>query len=261
MERGVELISLAYHPPFRWDALATFLRSRVLNGVDAFEGDRYVREGISIERGVGSALLLTVPRSVGVDSADVATRARRMFDLDADPSAIDERLRRDRSLPYKSGTRVPGAWEPFEVAVRAIVGQQITVRGATTIMERMVSYFNRFPKPSELASADLSTLGMPRSRIEAIQGMAREVAGEPSILTRAGTLEKTITRLTALRGIGPWTAHYIAMRALGDPDAFPDGDLGLRKAAAALGIDDLLKRAERWRPWRAYAALALWESL
>ncbi len=253
-------IHLAFRLPFRWDALAAFLATRAIAGVDAFPDNRYERDRISIEPGHGSMLDMTVPPSLASGVHDLVVRARRMFDLDADPIAIDENLHRDRLLPYRAGTRVPGAWEPFEVAVRAIVGQQISVRGATTIMERLVGYFDRFPGPADLADANLQ-LGMPRSRLDAIQGMARAVAENPAILMRAATLEETIARLTALRGIGPWTAHYIAMRAHAEHDAYPDGDQGLRKAAAALGIDNLLQRAERWRPWRAYAAIALWESL
>jgi AraC family transcriptional regulator of adaptative response / DNA-3-methyladenine glycosylase II len=176
-------------------------------------------------------------------------RGRRTFDLDADVATIDAHLRKDKLLrpllARRPGPRVPGAWEPFEVAVRAIVGQQITVRAATTIMNRCFVNFQ--------------WSGMPKSRIKAI----RALADNPSILTRGASLDETIERLTSMPGIGPWTAHYIAMRALAEPDAFPHTDLGLRKAAAGIGIDPakLLAHAERWRPWRAYAAIALWESL
>jgi AraC family transcriptional regulator of adaptative response / DNA-3-methyladenine glycosylase II len=259
-------IRLPLREPFRFEAIASFLESRAIAGRESFHDGLYERavngELLTIVKENG-ALRMTIPASLGRDVRDLVVRARRMFDLAADPNAIDAHLRRDRVLrpliDRRPGTRVPGAWEPFEVAVRAIVGQQISVKGATTIMARLAGMLT----PEALANADLRQLGMPSSRIAAIQTLARAVASDPSLLTRGATLEETIERLTALRGIGPWTAHYIAMRAIGEPDAFPDGDLGLRKAAAARGLDPdkLIAHAERWRPWRAYAAIALWESL
>ncbi len=233
-------IRLPYRPPFRWDAIASFLRDR---------------EQLPplIEPDKNGALRMTVPASMVRDIHDLVGRARRTFDLTADPASIDEHLRQDKALrpllAARPGPRVPGAWNPLEVAIRGIVGQQVSVRGATTIMHRC------FPTSQ--------WSGMPKARIEAIRTLERTYAKDPSILTRGASLEESIERLTSLKGIGPWTAHYIAMRVLGEPDAFPHTDLGLRKAAAAIGIDPdkLLARAERWRPWRAYAAIALWESL
>ncbi len=236
-------VHLPFRPPFRWDAIAKFLGDRAIEGIESFDGIRYMRGPVTIEPNGEDALRMTG----GIDG-DTA-RARRTFDLDADPIAIDEDLRKDKLLrpllARRPGPRVPGAWEPLEVAVRAIVGQQITVRAATTIMNRC------------FVSSQWS--GMPKKRIDAIRGLAND----PSILTRGASLHETIERLMSRPGIGPWTAHYIAMRALGEPDAFPHTDLGLRKAAAAIGIDPakLLAHGERWRPWRAYAAIALWESL
>jgi AraC family transcriptional regulator of adaptative response / DNA-3-methyladenine glycosylase II len=240
-------IRLSFRKPFRWEAIAKFLGDRAIDGVESFDGARYVRGPVTIEPNGEGTLRMT-----GGTDRDIV-RARRTFDLDADPATIDEHLRRDKLLrpllKKRPGPRVPGAWEPFEVAVRAIVGQQITVRAATTIMNR------------SFVTSRWS--GMPKSRINAIRALERAIADDPSILTRGASLDETIERLMSLPGIGPWTAHYIAMRALGEPDAFPHTDLGLRKAAAAIGIDPakLLAHAERWRPWRAYAAIALWESL
>ncbi len=177
-------------------------------------------------RDEGDALLLVIPE-------DLVLRARRTFDLDADPILIDMHLSKDKRmrplLRKRPGPRVPGAWNPLTVAIRGIVGQQISVQAATTIMRR-----------SQLS-------GMPQSRIDTVHRFERAVADDPSILTRAATLEESVARLTALRGIGPWTAHYIAMRVLGEPDAFPHTDLGLRKAGAVIGIDPakLLDHAER----------------
>jgi len=250
---GSVALRLTFRPPFRWEAIAGFLGRRAIDGIESFDGARFVRMGVTIEPKGGNALRMTVPAALARDIHALVARARRTFDLAADPAAIDEHLRRDRLLrpllARRPGPRVPGAWEPFEVAVRAIVGQQISVRGATTIMNRCF--------------AGWRWSGMPKSRIDAIRALERAVAGDPSILTRGASLEETIERLMSLPGVGPWTAHYIAMRALAEPDAFPHTDLGLRKAAAAIGIDPakLLDHAERWRPWRAYAAIALWESL
>ncbi len=247
--------TLAVRPPFRWDAIVAFLSARTIDAIESFEGNRkYRRESVTIEYD-GTAVRLISPTIGGEHEA----AARRMFDLDADSAAIDEHLGRDpilrRLIAQRPGTRVPGAWSPFELAVRAIVGQQISVRGATTIMNRLSPILT----PAQLAAADIP--GMPRSRSDAIRGMARAVAEDPALLLPGGMLDAAIERLTALRGIGPWTAHYIAMRALGHGDAFPESDLGLRKAAAALRIRNLSERAERWRPYRAYAAMMLWEAL
>ena len=245
---GSITIRLTFRPPFRWDAIAKFLRDRGAT----FDGNRFMRGPITVEN-KQSCLSMTVPVALAREIHALVVRARRTFDLAADPTAIDAHLRKDKLLrpllARRPGPRVPGAWDPFEVAVRAIVGQQISVRGATTIMNRC------------FATSDWS--GMPKSRISAIRALERAVADDPSILTRGASLDETIERLISLPGIGPWTAHYIAMRALSEPDAFPHTDLGLCKAAAAIGIDrgNLLAHAERWRPWRAYAAIALWESL
>jgi len=250
-------ISLAFRSPFRWSAIAGFLATRAIAGVESFDGTRYERGEVCIEPNGSNALKMTCA-APPPSAASLVARARRMFDLDADPVAIGEHLSRDRLLrkllTRRPGPRVPGGWEPLEIAVRAIVGQQISVQAATTIMNRLFAG-GRFN--------DSALGGMPKSRIDAIRTLVRTFADDPSILSRGATLDESIERLTALKGIGPWTAHYIAMRALREPDAFPHADLGLKKAAIAIGIDPdkLLACAERWRPYRAYAAVALWESL
>ena len=239
VNEGSVSIRLTFRPPFRWDAIAKFLGDRAIDGFESFDGVRYARGPITVEPNGANALRMIVPATLARDIHALVIRARRTFDLAADPTAIDEHLRKDKLLrpllTQRPGPRVPGAWEPFEVAVRAIVGQQITVRAANTIMNRCFE------------TSDWS--GMPKSRINTIRSLERAVADDPSILTRGASLEETIERLTAIKGIGPWTAHYIAMRALAEPDAFPHTDLGLRKAAAAIGIDrsKLLAHAERWR--------------
>jgi AraC family transcriptional regulator of adaptative response / DNA-3-methyladenine glycosylase II len=171
--------------------------------------------------------------------------------------------------------RVPGAWDGFELAVRAVLGQQITVAAATRLAGRLVQAYGTpysadglshvFPRPERLADADLATLGMPRARAKALSALARAVVADPHIFGARRSLEEAIERLRNLDGIGEWTAQYIAMRQLREPDAFPAADIGLLRAMAdAHGARptpaELTMRAERWRPWRAYAALHLWVS-
>lgn len=238
--------------PLRWDALVTFLSARTIDALESFDDGRYRRGSVMIHRDDDSLFV------TGAINTDTLTRARYLFDADADWTPIAKVLRSDPLLrPLVArfrGTRVPGAWEPFEIAVRAIVGQQISVRGATTIMNRLAPVLT----PRQLADAAIP--GMPKSRAEAIRGLARAASEDETLLSRDLALDDFVTRMTALRGIGPWTAHYLAMR-LGYRDAFPAADLGLEKAAAKLRIRNLEKRSERWRPFRAYAAMLLWESL
>jgi AraC family transcriptional regulator of adaptative response / DNA-3-methyladenine glycosylase II len=207
-------------------------------------------------------------------------RVRRIFDLGADPSAIGAHLSRDPALAglvrRNPGLRVPGAWSGFEVAVRAIVGQQVSVAGATTVMGRIAERYGRpvetpsgsgvtrlFPTPERLSRARLSGLGVTGARARAIRALAQAVCGGDIDLSRPAPLAETVERLTRIAGVGPWTAHYIAMRGCGDPDAFPAGDLGLLRAASeVVGVSSermLEERAVSWRPWRAYAALQLWK--
>src|SRR5437867_3353932 len=212
---------------------------------------------------------------------EVVERARRLFDLDADPVRIADHLARSPELAplvaRRPGLRVPGAWDAFELAVRAVLGQQVTVRGATTLAGRLVRAFGRpldraedglthlFPRPEALADTDLASIGLPRSRAATIRGLARAVARGELVLDASRGLEDAVARRAAVPGIGAWTAHYIAMRALGEPDAFPAADLGLRRAlgngAGPLAPARVAERAEAWRPWRAYAAMHLWARL
>jgi AraC family transcriptional regulator of adaptative response / DNA-3-methyladenine glycosylase II len=202
----------------------------------------------------------------------MVTRVRRLFDLDADPLRIDAHLARDRrlapSVRARPGLRVPGAWDAFEIAVRAILGQQVSVAGATTLAGRLVARFGKpvpdaadglthlFPTPQALMDADIASIGLPRARAAAIAGLARATAeGKRPLEPESGGLD--------LAGIGPWTGAYVAMRGGRDPDAFPAGDLVLRRALA--GEDQpapperaVLLLSEPWRPWRAYAAMHLW---
>jgi len=228
--------------PFHWHALLDFLRSRCVPG-ESVADDVYRRGDVSV-RFDGRTLV------VNSDDPEVLARVHRLFDVDADVDAIAQHFRKDKMLApllaRNAGIRVPGAWDPFEVCVRAIVGQQVSVAGATTIMTRIVERYGT--SPERIASARGANIGMPATRWETIRGVARAAA--------EGDL--TLERIKALRGIGPWTANYIAMRVFRDPDAFPHSDLGIRKAFAMAPEREILARAEAWRPWRAYAAMLLW---
>jgi AraC family transcriptional regulator of adaptative response / DNA-3-methyladenine glycosylase II len=171
---------------------------------------------------------------------------------------------------FSRGLRVPGAWDGFELAVRAILGQQVSVKGATTLAGRLVRAFGEpmdggpglthvFPTPERLAAADYSSIGLPAARAEAIRQLASAVARGELVFSGAAEPGHFIERFKKLPGIGEWTAQYVAMRALGNPDAFPAADLGLLRATGFAKPKELEERADRWRPWRAYAAMHLWQ--
>jgi AraC family transcriptional regulator of adaptative response / DNA-3-methyladenine glycosylase II len=284
-------LTLPLRLPFDAASLFSFLEDRALPGVEAVRGHAYFRTiesrgragvlGVSYEEGKPS-LALTLDLPPGPDLLDLVRRAGRVFDVDADPLAIADVLRRDPLLAplvsARPGLRVPGAWDAFELAVRAILGQQISVRGARTLAGRLVAAFGRplpgegagglthvFPPPAVLAAADLSRIGVPRSRAAAIRTLAGAVhAGRLELAAPRG-LDDFENRMTALPGVGPWTAQVVALRAFGEPDAFPAGDLGLRRAFEAAGLPAdaaaLRARAASWSPYRAYATLHLWNSL
>jgi AraC family transcriptional regulator, regulatory protein of adaptative response / DNA-3-methyladenine glycosylase II len=286
-DRGEELrpyeLTLAYRPPYDWKALLTFLAARATPGIEAVEGGAYRRT--IVHRGaIGSIVVRPLPtHGLGVTIAfpdpaalpHIVARVRAMFDLAADPSAIASAFERDpllgRLVRAHRGLRIPAAWDPFELAVRAIVGQQVTVRGATTLMGRLAKRLGAsvgdgawsFPAPELIAEASVADLGVTAARAHAIRTLARETA-EGRLFVAGRDSADVVRALVALPGIGDWTAQYIAMRGLGDPDAFPTGDLGLRIAASngdRITARALSQLAERWRPWRAYAAMHLWQSL
>jgi AraC family transcriptional regulator of adaptative response / DNA-3-methyladenine glycosylase II len=288
-------LKLPYSQPFNWPAMAAFLKGRATAGVEEV-GDTFYRRTIRLDgqHGLvevrylpGQPYLLANIRFPKVTAlGQIVERLRRMFDLGANSLEIEAHLSRDpylgRIVAALPGLRVPGAWDRFELAVRAILGQQVSVTAATTLAGRLVEKYGEplaldgvpealgglrfvFPAPAVLAEADISRLGMPRSRGNAILALANAVAENPQLLDEAGSLEESVKKLSGLPGIGPWTAQYIAMRALREPDAFPGADLGLLKAIrpenGKLTPAQLEKRAESWRPWRAYAALYLWSGL
>jgi AraC family transcriptional regulator of adaptative response / DNA-3-methyladenine glycosylase II len=284
-------VNLTYRPPYDFDAMLEFLAARAIPGVEEVSAGRYARtivigpdHGVlTVEPGAGHRLAVGIrfPRLSAV--ATIIARVRRVFDLAADPVVIGEHLSQDPTLAplvsARPGLRVPGGWDGFELAVRAVLGQQITVPAATglagklvraygiPLSEELASCFGRlthvFPPPQRLAGADLAALGMPRTRALALSSLASAVAADPDIFGPARGLEEAIGKLRSLAGVGEWTAQYIAMRELREPDAFPAADIGLMRALAGPQgrrptPAELLARAERWRPWRAYAALHLW---
>ena len=281
-------LRLPFAPPFDWDALIAFLATRAIPAVESIADGAY-RRSIDVE---GTAAGIEVRLVAGEDSLRLRVLAtlpidllrvveRRLFDLDCDPKRIASHLGRDKTVAgfvrAHPGLRVPGAWDPFEMAVRAILGQQVSVRGASTLAGRIARTFgvasacglpgvtHHFPPASRLADADLRRIGMPAARAAAIQGLARAVADASIVLDGSRDLDTTVAALTTLPGIGPWTAHYIAMRALGEPDALPADDLGIKKALTRNGRRptraQILDAAEAWRPFRAYAVMHLWRSL
>ncbi len=284
-------LKLPVRPPFDATALFSFLRDRALPGIEAVRGHAYSRTiesrgraGIvTVSHEAGREFLsLSLNFSPGPDLLDFVRRTGRIFDVDADPLAIGTVLSRDPLLAplvaARPGLRVPGAWDPFEIAVRAILGQQVSVRGARTLAGRLVAAFGRpledgsveglthvFPGPAALAVSDLSKIGVPRARANAIRALASAVHTKKVELAATRGLDDLEQRLCALPGIGPWTAQYVALRAFGEPDAFPAGDLGLRRALETAGVSAdataLRARAASWSPFRAYATLHLWNSL
>jgi AraC family transcriptional regulator of adaptative response / DNA-3-methyladenine glycosylase II len=247
------VIALRYNTPYDWNGILNFLRPRAIAGVETVTDDAYERDGIRITHDAARNSVIV---------RDEAARVRTMFDVDADIVAIEKHFAGDKTLGplvrRYPGIRVPGTWDPFEMALRAIVGQQISVAGATTLMARIASRHGVTPQSLMRARTNP---GMPQTRWNTIRGLARAVARGEVTFERGATLDESIANLTALPGIGPWTAHYIAMRALREPDAFPHTDLGIRKAAGMLSDRELRSRAEAWRPYRAYATMLLWRSL
>ncbi|MFI4934278.1 MAG: AlkA N-terminal domain-containing protein [Caulobacterales bacterium] len=288
---GIE-VSLAYRAPYDWEAMLAFLGLRAIPGVESVEGGVYSRViaigedlGVISVRPLGRQRLGVTVRFPKIGAlASIIARVRRVFDLAADPAAIGAHLAEDAALAplvaARPGLRVPGAWDGYELAIRAILGQQITVTAARGLAGKLAAAHgarlphalaaapdltHAFPGAARLANADFAALGMPGSRAQALTSLTAAVIADPLIFGPRHSLDEAVARLKALPGIGEWTAQYIAMRELREPDAFPAADIGLMRALA--GPDgvrpspaELLERAERWRPWRAYAALHLWAS-
>ena len=283
------VVELPYQPPLAWAALLTYLAGRATAGVEAVDGNRYLRTVqlgqergwfVSELAGQGSAIRLTVAGALSPVLQPLLERVRNIFDLDVQPQRIEKHFLADGVLKdhvaRNGGLRVPGALHPFELGLRAILGQQISVRAATTLAGRFAAAFgcairtpfagltHLTPTPERVAAASLSelaALGVPRSRALSIQALAAAVAREELQLTAGVEIEAALAGLRRLPGIGEWTAQYVALRALRWPDAFPHTDLGIRRALGNLPPGQVLQLAEGWRPWRGYAAMYLWRSL
>ena len=280
-------VRLAHRLPMDAPALLEFLARRAVEGVEEGDGVRY-RRSLRLPHGSGRVELAPAPdhlraRFVLADVRDLTAavaRCRHLCNLDADPEAVDRALARDEVLAplvhKRPGLRVPGTVDGFETAVRAVLGQQVSLQGARTLAARLVALAGEpcavgvpgldrvFPGPEALAAALSGPVhvGLPDQRRRALAGLAAAVAAGDLALDAGADPAETTAALVALPGIGPWTAAYVALRALGDPDAFLDGDLGTRRAAERLGLGDtrgdLRARAAQWRPWRAYAQMHLW---
>ncbi len=283
-------LKLAYRPPYNWTALVGFLQHRAIPGVEMVSAERYRRtvkiadvSGIIEVRPVAEKLhlLLELSSNLAPHLLQIVHQVRSLFDLDTELEAINSHLEKDDRLApliqAQPGLRIAGAWAGFEIAVRAILGQQISVKAATTLAGRLAKTYGDslpnpadelttlFPTAKQLIDADLTTIGVIPKRAEAISVLAGAISRGELTFETATSLDEVVEYLIALPGIGPWTAHYIAMRAFNEPDAFPAGDLILRRAAApqpghTLTEAQLRKQAEMWRPWRAYAAMHLWQS-
>ena len=281
-------VRLATRQPFDAGALMAFLGDRAVAGLEEWDGRTY-RRTLALPHGHGTVACQATPGGLLAefrladlrDLAPGVARVRRLFDLDADPVAIAEVLGSDPMLgpllAARPGLRVAGAVDPHEVVVRAIVGQQVSLAGAATVLGRFVAAHGAplgfadptlthlFPTVDRLAQADPSALSMPRARGGALVGICRALAEGDLVLDPGVDRAGIGAALQARPGIGPWTAAYIAMRGLGDPDVMLSGDLGVRHAVAALGGDDRAREIERaahaWRPWRSYAVAHLWASL
>ena len=288
------VLRLGYRPPYDFATTLDFLRGRALPGVETVDGESYARAfgppqapgwlrvgpWPGARGGHSHALRLELHGCPPTLLLEIVSRLRRMFDLDADPREIAATLRADPRLGplvrSRPGLRIPGGWDGFEIAVRAVVGQQVSVAAARTIAARLAQrhgaalpdtfaahgFGHLFPTPEALAEGDLERIGLTRARAATVREVARAVLDGRVDFRPESTLDESAARWTALPGIGPWTAHYIALRALGHPDAFPAEDLVLQKTLPAGGdrltAKALRSRAEAWRPWRGYAAIHLW---
>jgi AraC family transcriptional regulator of adaptative response / DNA-3-methyladenine glycosylase II len=287
-ESGTIQLSIPYRPPFAWDELLAFLTPRLTLGVEAIVGGSYIRS-IQIDQCRGwfkvskqaeaIKLVLVVSVELLPVLSQLLAHVRCLFDIYAQPTVIADQLEDDSRIGQlvkrRPGIRIPGAVDGFELIVRAVLGQQISVKAATTLAARFAERFGEpfatptaeisrlTPTPQRVARAtvfELTELGVLKSRAETILSIARACrdGGLPSSATEP---QQAVEQLKEHPGIGEWTAQYVAMRLLHWPDAFPESDLGLLKAAHVSTPRELRKIAETWRPWRAYAAMYLWKSL
>ena len=282
-------LQLTYRPPFDWTGMMKFLTARAMNGVESIEADEYLRT-VRLGRHSGwihvrnepkkHALVVELTHSLTPSLPALMGRLRNLFDLSARPDVIAAHLAQDSLLADRvarnPGLRVPGAFDGFELATRAILGQQITVKAATTLASRFAEAFGETietphrgltrlsPSAQRISAAtmeELTALGIVRTRARSIIALAEQVASGLLLLEPGAHPESTITQLVALPGIGPWTAQYIAMRALRSPDAFPKEDIVVRRALGGVTPARAEAMSQEWRPWRSYATLHLWRTM
>ena len=285
------VLRLRYRSPYDWESMLSFLRARAIPGVELVEGECYLRT-VELDGAVGSIAVTHLLKQQSLEVAirfpnvkslpAIVGRVRRLFDLGADIETIDEHLSTDpalaRLVAQRPGLRAPGGWDGFEIAVRAVLGQQISVAAARRLAGELAQLHGRsvprsfrihpelsnvFPSAKRMASVSAVALGMPAARLAALRAVAEAAVANPNLFRPFGGIDETITRLKSIRGVGEWTAQYIALRAVREMDAFPATDIGLLRGAASLDRTavtpaNLLGRAECWRPWRAYAAQHLW---
>ncbi len=282
-------LRLSYRPPFAWEDLLKFIERRAISGVEAVHAGSYRRTVVLGEysgwvevarNGESNSLVVRVSSTLAPALQLLLARLRDLFDLHARPDVIDEHLA-DHALLAKlvarrPGLRVPGAFDGFELAWRAILGQQISVRGASTLAGRFAEQFGEpaetpfkeltrlSPTPEAVLAIgveDIAEIGLPLARASSLRGLASTCLHEPTLLCPGAPIQRTTDRLLAITGIGPWTASYITMRAHHWPDAFLESDLGIKQALGVKRASDIITASEPWRPWRAYAAMHLWMSL
>lgn len=285
---------IRYRAPYDWDSMLQFLRARAIPGVETVEDDVYKRT-VEIGGRYGFIEVRHLPRKDSLSVTihfpvvqalqEIVGRVRRLFDLGADIETIEEHLSLDPELgPWvrkHPGLRAPGGWDGFELAIRAVLGQQVSVTAARQLAGKLVALHGKpfpkgaalpaglthiFPTAKQIARATDLGVGMPKSRLQTLKAVAQATVENPGLFQRSADVDQAIAKLTAIPGIGDWTAQYVAMRILREVDAFPASDIGLlRGAEAVLGESltpkSLAVRAEAWRPWRAYAAQHLWAAV
>jgi AraC family transcriptional regulator of adaptative response / DNA-3-methyladenine glycosylase II len=284
-------VHLYYRPPYDWPAMITFLAARALDGIEKVKDERYLRT-LMYAGEIGSVdvthqadaccLAVQIKMPSARSLMPIINRLRQMFDLAADVTMIGETLTRDPLLQplivNRPGLRLPTAWDSFELAMRAILGQQVTLQAGRRLTQTLVRLCGHqippasrneptlgwlFPTAAQVAAADLTLLAMPKARKRALQALANAALQDPLLFEASASIEQTVVRLSAIKGIGEWTAHYIAMRAARASDAFPASDVALlrymeRHQGSRPSKIAFNERAQQWRPWRAYAAQHLW---
>lgn len=290
-ERQGVVLHLKYRPPYEWDDILAFLDARAIAGVELIENGRYLRT-VEIDGARGSIAVAHLPKKESIEVAilfpnvralpAIVARVRQLFDIGADIDTINRHLSADpllaKLVSQRPGLRAPGGWSGFEVAIRAVIGQQVSVAAARKLAGELVRLHGSavpqpfrihpalslaFPEPGRLAASSGIKLPMPEARLLTLRAVADAAMANPDLFNPLARTEETIARLRTIRGVGEWTAHYIALRAGRESDAFPVTDVGILRGASSIHGTKitpslLLSRAEAWRPWRAYAAQHLW---